>query len=74
MGELLKSSLSELDPDKRHAMYCEMQTLVHENSGMVIPAHVNILDGINDKVKGMPTVPLGQLGGCEWPEFAWMDA
>lgn len=74
MGVLLKSSLSELDPAKRHEMYCEMQTLVHNHSGMVIPAHVNILDGKSDKVMGMPTVPLGQLGGCEWPEFCWLDA
>jgi len=74
MGVLLKSSLSETDPVKRHEMYCEMQTLIHENSGMVIPAHVNIIDGINESVKGMPTVPLGQLGGCEWPEFCWLDA
>ena len=74
MGELLKLSLSELDPAKRHAMYCEMQMLVHENSGIVTPAFVNIIDGLSEKVKGMPTVPLGQLGGCEWPEFCWLDA
>jgi len=72
MGELLTSSLSELDPDKRHAMMCEMQTLIHEGSGMVIPAFSNINDGIADNIMGMPTVPLGQLGGCEWPEFIWL--
>lgn len=72
MGELLTASLSELDPDKRHAMYCEMQTLIHEGSGMVIPAFSNINDGIADNIMGMPSVPLGQLGGCEWPEFIWL--
>lgn len=74
MGELLKLSLKELDPDKRHEMYCEMQTLVHNESGIVIPAHVNIIDGVSDAVKGVPKVPLGQLGACEWPEFCWLDA
>jgi peptide/nickel transport system substrate-binding protein len=73
-GELLKLSLAETDPAKRHAMYCEMQTLVHNGSGMVIPYHVNVLDGVNDKVHGIPKQPLGALGGCEWPEFAWMEA
>ena len=73
-GELLKLSLKELDPDKRHAMYCEMQTLIHEEGGMVIPAHVNILDGVASNVFGIPKVPLGQLGACEWPEFAWIEA
>ena len=74
MGELLKLSLSETDPDKRHAHYCEMQTLIHNESGMVIPAHVNILDGISERVQGLPTVPLGQLGACEWPEFVWLSS
>lgn len=72
MGELLKLSLSETDPAKRHDMYCEMQMLIHEHSGMVIPAFSNINDGIANNVMGMPTVPLGQLGACEWPEFMWL--
>ncbi len=73
-GELLKLSLAETDPVKRHAMLCEMQTLVHNGSGMVIPYHVNIIDGVNDKIHGIPKQPLGPLGGAEWPEFAWMEA
>ena len=73
-GELLKLSLAETNPDKRYAMYCEMQTLVHNGSGMVIPYHVNVLDGVNDKVHGIPKQPLADLGGCEWPEFAWVEA
>ncbi|MGB5328564.1 MAG: ABC transporter substrate-binding protein, partial [Gammaproteobacteria bacterium] len=72
MGELLRLSLAETDPAKRHDMYCEMQTLVHNGSGMVIPAFSNINDGIANNIMGMPTVPLGQLGGNEWPEFIWL--
>ncbi len=72
MGKLLTASLAETDPDKRHAMYCEMQALIHEGSGMIIPAFSNVNDGIANNIKGMPTVPLGQLGGCEWPEFIWL--
>ena len=72
MGELLQAVLSQTDPVKRHDMMCEMQTLIHEGSGMVIPAFSNINDGIADNVMGMPKVPLGQLGACEWPEFVWL--
>ena len=72
MGELLQAVLSQTDPVKRHAMMCEMQTLIHEGSGMVIPAFSNINDGISDNIMGMPKVPLGQLGACEWPEFVWL--
>ena len=62
MGELLKAQLAETDPDKRHAMLCEMQELVHTGSGMVIPAHVNILDGVSDRIQGGPQRP----GGFGW--------
>ena len=72
MGELLSLSLAETDPAKRHTLFCEMQTLIHEGSGMVIPAFSNINDGIADNVMGVPKVPLGNLGAMEWPEFAWL--
>ncbi len=72
MGELLSLSLAETDSDKRHAMYCEMQTLIHEGSGMVIPAFSNINDAVANNIMGIPKVPLGQIGGCEWPEFIWL--
>jgi len=72
MGELLSLSLAETDPAKRHTLYCEMQTLIHEGSGMVIPAFSNINDGIADNIMNMPTVPLGQLGACQWPELIWL--
>lgn len=73
-GELLKLQLAETDADNRHAMLCEMQTLVHEGSGMVIPYHVNILDGVNDKIHGILNVPLGACGAYSFPEFAWIEA
>ena len=73
MGELLKLSLAELDPIRRHDMYCEMQRLIHNESGMVIPVFTNINDAVRDNVKGIPAVPIGPLGGCEWPEFTWLS-
>ncbi len=72
MGVLLQEVLSETDAARRHAMMCEMQTLIHEGSGIVIPAFSNINDAIADNVMGMPKVPLGPLGAQEWPEFVWL--
>ncbi|MCY3672660.1 MAG: ABC transporter substrate-binding protein, partial [Alphaproteobacteria bacterium] len=74
MGELLTAQLAETDPAKRHGMLCEMQTLIHNGSGMVIPCHVNEVDGASNKIQGIPSVPFGSLGAYEWIEFAWMDA
>ncbi|HKJ53550.1 MAG TPA: ABC transporter substrate-binding protein [Gammaproteobacteria bacterium] len=73
MGKLLEMARSETDPTKRHQLYCEMQTLVHEGSGMVIPAFSNVNDGTANNVMGIPKVPTGQVGGSEWPEYVWLS-
>ncbi len=71
LGKLLVESRAVSEPKKRHEMFCEMQKLIHNGSGMVIPAHRNYLDAKSDKVQGIGRMPLGALGGYEWPEFAW---
>jgi len=73
MGVLLKMVKGETDPAKKYEIQCEMQTLVHDESGMIIPAHTNIVDANSPKIKGIPKLPLGNLGGAEWPEFAWKE-
>ncbi|MCF8113059.1 MAG: ABC transporter substrate-binding protein [Desulfotignum sp.] len=74
MGKLLQAAWSETDAAKRAQLHCEMQTLVSEESGVIIPVHKNSVDGISDNVKGMTRSPLGTLGGSEWPEFIWLDS
>ncbi|MCK4713623.1 MAG: ABC transporter substrate-binding protein [Marinosulfonomonas sp.] len=71
MGELLVQSRAATDAALRHEMYCEMQTLISNESGMIIPAHRNYLDAKSDKIEGIGRMPLGALGGYEWPEFAY---
>ncbi len=73
LGELLKLSLAETNSERREEMYCEMQQLIHNGSGMVIPAFSNINDAIASNVMGVPNLPLGNLGGAEWPEFIWLS-
>jgi len=71
MGQLLVESRAVTDAALRKEMYCEMQTLISENSGMIIPAHRNYLDAKSDNIEGIGRMPLGSLGGYEWPEFAY---
>jgi peptide/nickel transport system substrate-binding protein len=71
-GKLLKLAQAELDASRRHEMMCEMQTLIHNGSGMVTPAFSNNVDGLANNVMGVPQVPLGPLGALEWPESAWL--
>lgn len=73
MGELLKLCLAELDPTRRHEMCCKMQTLIHEESGVILPMHLNVLDAVRDSVHGLPMHLLGNLGASEFPDFVWID-
>ena len=61
------------DPGLREEMYCEMQTMIHNDAGTVLSLHRNYVDAIKSEVKGLPRVPLAAVGGCEWPEFVWLD-
>ncbi|NNE21642.1 MAG: ABC transporter substrate-binding protein [Rhizobiales bacterium] len=74
MGELLAKAKAETDQANRHVLQCQMQKLVSDEAGVIIPAHRNIIDGKASNVRGMPKLALGQLGGNEWPEFAWLDS
>ena len=71
---LLVETRSELDRGKRHEMYCEMQRMLNEKDGHLIPAHRNYLDAKHKAVKGLTAVPLSNAGGVEWPESVWIDA
>jgi len=74
MGDLLHKVKGETDPKNRHALQCEMQTIVTENAPVVIPAHTAYLDAKSSKVHGVSKLPLGSLGGGEWVEFAWLES
>ena len=72
MDMLLQEARATTDPSKRHEMFCEMQTLIRAGAGTPLPMHVNLVDAVSNKIKGLPKCPLAQLGGCEWPEFVWL--
>ncbi len=72
--DLLVKSRAEQDPATRKQMYCDMQTLIHNEGGSITPAHRNYIDAHSSKVKGVTQVPLNSMGGAEFPEYVWMDA
>ena len=74
MATLLKDARAATDQSKRLELQCEIQRLVSEESGVIIPVHKNSVDGLSSKVKGMTSDPLGTMGGAEWPEFVWLES
>jgi peptide/nickel transport system substrate-binding protein len=74
MGTLLAKAKAETNPENRYELQCQMQQIVRDGSGVVLPAHSNNVDGRASNVMGMPQLAVGSLGASEWPEFAWIDA
>ena len=49
-NELLSAARSELDEDKRREMYHEMQSIVSNDGGAVIPMFADYVMGLSDKI------------------------
>lgn len=72
-NELLKAARSELDQDKRKGMYWEMQELVHNEGGAVIPLFANHVMAYNKKKIAHPDKVAGNwnLDGYKLIERWW---
>ena len=71
--KLLVEARGVTDPSLREEMYCEMQQLARDGTGVVVPWYANYIDARNKSVKGLTEVPLGMFGGQEWPDTVWLD-
>ncbi len=71
--KLLVESRGVTDQVRRKEMFCEMETMIHNEGGTVAPAFVNLVDGISSKVKGNWPMPLENLSGGQFPESVWLD-
>lgn len=73
-NHLLVQARSELDETKRKAMYVEMQTLVRNEGGVIIPIFNNYLLGHSDKLAHGPMLSYADLDGYKLPERWWRAA
>jgi peptide/nickel transport system substrate-binding protein len=74
MIQLVNLLRAERDSEKRKQLHCEAQNLIHEESGIILPAFYNFVDGKADKLKGLTSIPIASAGGLQWPEFVWLEA
>jgi len=68
---LLNAARAEADFVKRKAIYGDMQTLVHESSGTIIPVFNIILDGIAKHIRGYQPNASGMNMGYRFAESIW---
>lgn len=69
--KLLIEARGTLEKAKRKQMYCEMQRMISQNSGSIIPCFVNIVDAGSEKLHGdiYPTRPYEP----NFHETAWLE-
>jgi peptide/nickel transport system substrate-binding protein len=70
-NKLLKEARSELDEAKRREMYVEMQRIVRDDGGQVIPIFNNYLLACNEKLQHGPMLRYADLDGYKLPERWW---
>lgn len=71
---LLIEARGEADHERRKQLYGEMQGLVRDHCGSVIPVFISLLDGHDRRLKGLYPVPLGGFMGYTFAEHVWWDA
>ena len=71
---LLLEARSTVDFDKRKAMYCDMQRILHEDGGHITLAFRDILDATAANVRGIDAHPSGPLGFYQFAQTVWIDS
>jgi peptide/nickel transport system substrate-binding protein len=70
-NQLLIAARSELDEAKRKAMYVEMQSIVNNDGGAVIPMFSNNVEAISSKIGYESLAGNWELGGKRCSERWW---
>lgn len=71
---MLLEARGMLDQNKRREIYNEMQTMIADEAGTIIPAYITNADAVSSKVKGLETNPLGGMMGFAMAEYIWLEA
>ena len=71
--ELLVSARGELDRAKRKAMYWDMQAMIHEDGGHVVPVFADFVDAYSPRVRGLEPSPAWYLMGGRFTERLWLE-
>ena len=72
--KLLVEARSELDEAKRREMYFEMQKIVRDEGGMIVPMFTNYVEAATTKLKFNNISGLFDLDGCRLAERWWFES
>jgi peptide/nickel transport system substrate-binding protein len=72
--KMLLEARGLLDQAKRREIYNELQVIVSEEAGTIIPAYISGVDAITTRLKGLQSNPLGGMMGYAFAEYVWFAA
>lgn len=72
--KMLLEARGMLDQAKRKEIYNEMQVMIAEEAGTIIPAYLSNVDAISSKLKGLESSPWGGMMGYAFAENVWLEA
>jgi peptide/nickel transport system substrate-binding protein len=70
---LLSAARAELDFDKRRSMYHDLQAMLVDQGGALIPMFNNFIDAGAKKVKGFEPTPQIEMSGGRAAERVWLE-
>jgi peptide/nickel transport system substrate-binding protein len=73
-NELLVAARAELDDPKRRTMYVEMQSIVRDEGGVVVPMFAADLSATSDKIAHGPVAANWEMDGLRAPERWWFKS
>ncbi|WP_417721773.1 ABC transporter substrate-binding protein [Salipiger sp.] len=72
--KMMVEARGALDEEKRTSIYWEMQEMIANEAGTIIPAYISNVDAVTTKLGGLKANPLGGMMGYAFAEYVWLDA
>jgi len=71
--KLLLEARSTFNKARRKELYCEMQHMIRDDGGTIIPSFVNMLDAASVKVRNIISNPILTWGTLNIQEACWIE-
>lgn len=72
--KMMVEARGALDEEKRTSIYWELQEMIANEAGTIIPAYISNVDAVTTKLGGLKPNPLGGMMGYAFAEYVWLNA
>ncbi|MEO6985860.1 MAG: ABC transporter substrate-binding protein [Paralcaligenes sp.] len=74
LDSLIDQARATVDEPKRIAIYHEIDAILHNSGALILPAFINFVDGLSNRVKGLKPIPIAPMGGCFFTDQIWLES